>query len=109
MIEFKPDINGTTINYSSYENDVNTGCVSLTLDTLTHSTLRSIEADNDETAEGLIRSALTAAGNRNIYSCNYLPSEFNNIAVRLGFSERNGVLYGEIPFLLSGCCSCCHS
>ncbi len=106
MIEFKPDINGTTVNYSSYENGENTGFVNLTLYSSTHSTLNSINAVNDETAEGLIRSALTAAANRNIFSCNYLPENFVDVAVRLGFSERNGALYGEIPFLLSGCCGC---
>ncbi len=109
MIEFKPDINGTTVKYLSFENGKSTGNVMLTLDAPTHSTLQSIEAVNDETAEGLIRSALTAAANRNIYSVNYLPSVFTNIAVNLGFSERNGILYGEIPFLLSGCCGCSHN
>ena len=109
MIEFKPEINGKTVNYSSYENNENTGCVNLTLDSSTHSTLQAIKAINDETAEGLIRSALTAAANRNIFSCNYLSLEFAEVAIRLGFVERNGVLYGEIPFLLSGCCGCNHN
>ena len=36
MIEFKPEINGKTVNYSSYENNENTGCVNLTLDSSTH-------------------------------------------------------------------------
>ncbi len=109
MIEFKPDINGNTVNYFSFENGERTGNVTLTLDSPTHSTLRSIEALNDETAEGLIRSALTAAANRNIFSVNYLPSFFVNVAVHLGFEERKGVLYGEIPFLLSRCCGCNHN
>ena len=109
MIEFKPDIKGNTVNYVSFENGESTGSVSLTLDSPTHSTLQTIDAVNDETAEGLIRSALTAAANRNIFSVNYLPSAFVNIAVNLGFSERNGTLYGEIPFLLSGCYGCSHN
>ena len=34
---------------------------------------------------------------------------YKNIAVRLGFEDKNGSLYGEIPFLLSGCCGCNHN
>ena len=109
MIEFKPDINGSTVNYISFENGVQTGSVTLSIDSPTHSSLLSIYTVNDETAEGLIRSALTAAANRNVFSVNYLPSVFVNIAMNLGFTKRNGVLYGEIPFLLSGCCGCGHN
>ena len=109
MIEFKPDINGTTVIYRSFENNEQTGSVTLTLDSSTHCSLCTIEAINDETAEGLIRSALTAAANRNSYACNYLPSDFAVIARALGFSDKDGFLYGEIPFLLSGCCGCNHN
>lgn len=106
MIEFKPDISGNTVIYRSYENGEQTGCVSLNLDTPTHCSLNTIEAINDETAEGLIRSALTAASNRNSYACNYFSDAFVNVAKSLGFVAKNDVLYGEIPFLLAGCCGC---
>lgn len=106
MIEFKPEISGNTVIYLSYEDGECTGKVMLTLDSSTHSTLHSVTAVNEEIAEGLIRSALTAAANRNIFSVNYSASDFTDIADRLGFKDRNGALYGEIPFLLSGCCGC---
>ncbi|MBQ3498636.1 MAG: hypothetical protein IJA87_05870 [Clostridia bacterium] len=106
MIEFRPEISGNTVIYLSYEDSECTGKVILTLDSLTHSTLHSVTAVNEETAEGLIRSALTAAANRSVFSVNYSASDFIDIAVCLGFKERKGVLYGEIPFLLSGCCGC---
>ncbi len=109
MIEFKPDINDNTVIYRSFEDCKQTGSVTLTLDSSTHCSIREIEAINDETAEGLIRSALTAAANRNRFACNYIPSVFNAIARNLGFTDKEGVLYGEIPFLLSGCCGCKHN
>ncbi len=106
MIEFKPDINNSVIIYHSFENDKHTGSVTLTLDSSTRCSLREIEAVNDETAEGLIRSALTAAANRNSFACDYIASEFLSVARALGFYEKDNKLYGEIPFLLSGCCGC---
>ncbi len=109
MIEFKPEINDNQVVYRSFEDGKQTGCVTLIIDSPTHCSLRLIEAVNDETAEGLIRSALTAAANRNVFACKYIPSEFDVIARALGFSDKEGVLYGEIPFLLSGCCSCNHN
>ncbi len=105
MIEFKPNINDNIIIYNAFENSSATGRVTLCF-SKTKSEIKFIEAVNSETAEGLIRSALTAAGNRNVYSCVYEPEEFRDVALRLGFTNNDGKLYGEIPFLLSGCCCC---
>ena len=105
MIEFKPNINGEIVVYNAFENGEETGKVLLTLDK-THSCLKNIKAINDETAEGLIRSALHAAANRNAYTCVYEPDEFKSVALVLGFTEKDGKLTGEIPFLLTGCCGC---
>lgn len=109
MIEFNPYINENTVIYRSFENGAQTGCVLLTLDSSTHCSLRELEADNNETAEGLIRSALTAAANRNSYACNFLPDSFADVAKMLGFVAKDNLLYGEIPFLLAGCCGCKHN
>lgn len=109
MIEFKPQIKDNLVIYNSFENDIQTGRVTLTLDTATRSTLHLVEADNEETAEGLIRSALTAAANRNSFACDYIADNYREVAERLGFTDNNGKLYGEIPFLLSGCCGCQHN
>ena len=107
MIEFKPDINGDIIIYRAYECGEMTGRVTLTYKK-THADLKFIEANDDETAEGLIRSALSAAANRDAYTCFYEPSEFKSVALMLGFTEKDGKLWGEIPFLLTGCCGCHH-
>lgn len=105
MIEFKPDINGDIVVYRAYEGGEATGRVTLTYKK-THSDLKFIEAKDDDTAEGLIRSALSAAANRGAYTCCYEPAEYSNVAKRLGFAEKDGRLCGEIPFLLAGCCGC---
>ncbi len=108
MIEFKPNIKDNIIIYNAFEDGRETGRITLTFEK-TASKLKLIEACDDETAEGLIRSALTAAGNRNVFSCIYEPQAFASVALRLGFAENKGRLYGEIPFLLSGCCGCEHN
>ena len=106
MIEFKPDIKDNIVIYNAFEEGKNTGKVLLTVDK-TKAILRSIQAIDDETAEGLMRSALNAAANRDGYSCVYEPEEFRNVVALLGFRNENGILTGEIPFLLTGsCCGC---
>jgi hypothetical protein len=64
-----------------------------------------VTADDDEIAEGLIRSALNYCANRGAYIAYYLAEQNKNVAAALGFSENNGKLNGEIPELLKG--SCC--
>ncbi len=106
MIEFKPDIKDNIVVYNAFEDNRNTGRVLLTVEK-TKAVLVNIQAVDDETAEGLIRSALNAAANRDGYSCVYQPEEFRNVAAMLGFRNENGILVGEIPFLLTGsCCGC---
>lgn len=104
MIEFKPNIQGETVEYTAVENGKTTGHITLTYH-LTACAVLQIEADNDETAEGLIRSALNAAANRGAYTAVYEPEAFRNIAMILGFEQNGEKLTGEIPFLLTG--SCC--
>lgn len=56
-------------------------------------------------AEGLLRSALHFAGNRNAYTAVCRESAFRETLLLLGFTEEDGVFTGEIPILLLG--SCC--
>ncbi|MGN0570805.1 MAG: hypothetical protein ACI4K9_01340 [Candidatus Fimenecus sp.] len=56
-------------------------------------------------AEGLLRSALHFAGNRNAYTAFCRESAFRDTLLLLGFTEKDGVFVGEIPTLLLG--SCC--
>ncbi len=103
MIEFKPNIHGESIEYTAVEDGRATGIILLTFH-LTACSVKRIEADNDETAEGLIRSALNAAANRSAYTADYEPEAFRNIAMILGFEQNGDKLTGEIPFLLTGHC-----
>lgn len=59
---------------------------------------------DDETYEGLMRSALNYGGNRNAYIAYYSAKNALNVAKMLGFEENKDKLYGEIPFLLQGHC-----
>lgn len=65
----------------------------------------SVEAEDDEIAEGLIRSALNYCANRGTYIAHYLAADFGHIAEMLGFAAEGGAPTGEIPELLKG--SCC--
>ena len=106
MIEFKPDIKDNVVIYNAFEEGKNTGKVLLTVEK-TKAKLVSIQAIDAETAEGLMRSALNAAANRDGYNCTYEPEAFRDVAQLLGFRNENGKLVGEIPFLLTGsCCGC---
>lgn len=55
--------------------------------------------------EGLLRSALHFAGNRNAYTAVCRESAFRETLLLLGFTEKDGAFSGEIPTLLLG--SCC--
>ncbi len=103
MIEFKPDIHGETVQYQAVENGKTVGRITLTFHK-TAAAVKYVEALDDETAEGLIRSALNAAANRGAYTCVYEPDDFVSVAALLGFEEENGKRTGEIPFLLAGHC-----
>ena len=55
--------------------------------------------------EGLLRSALHFAGNRNAYTVVCRENDFRETLLLLGFAEQDSVFTGEIPTLLLG--SCC--
>lgn len=55
--------------------------------------------------EGLVRSALHFAGNRNAYIAVCRESDCRSVLLLLGFTEKDGTFVGEIPTLLLG--SCC--
>lgn len=60
--------------------------------------------EDDETYEGLIRSALNYGANRNAYIAYYSAEKATGVAKLLGFEEQGDKLSGEIPFLLQGRC-----
>ena len=65
----------------------------------------AIETNGDEIMiEGLIRAALTYAGNRNAYIASCTAQEYDGVLTMLGFEKENGVYTGEIPELLQGTC-----
>lgn len=59
---------------------------------------------DEETYEGLMRSALNYCGNRNAYTAYYSSKNAVKVAKTLGFEQQGDKLYGEIPFLLQGNC-----
>ena len=64
-----------------------------------------IETNGDSLmVEGLIRAALTYAGNRNAYTASCTAEEFDGVLTLLGFVKTDGVYTGEIPELLQGTC-----
>ena len=68
----------------------------------------TVETNGDKLmVEGLIRAALTYAGNRNAYIASCTAQEYDGVLTMLGFEKENGVFTGEIPELLQG--SCCKS
>ncbi len=103
MIEFRPDITDGEVSYAAFESGENVGSARLTFSG-TRCELMSVGAEDEETAEGLIRACLNAAGNRGAYSCLYKADAFSGVARSLGFEDSPQGLYGEIPFVLAGCC-----
>lgn len=69
------------------------------------SILKIDSESDDETIEGLIRSALNYGANRGAYIASFDADKGINVALLLGFKEKDGSLTGEIPELLAG--SCC--
>ena len=66
----------------------------------------SVDCGDDIITEGLARSAMNYAANRNAYIAK-ISSDISSAAfVRLGFSG-NDVLSVEIPEALAGGCNCC--
>lgn len=64
----------------------------------------SLKADRlPDFAEGLIRSALAYGATRGAYTAEVSPVVSAEMFVRLGFAEKNGALYAEIPDILFGC------
>lgn len=61
--------------------------------------------DDAELVEGLIRSALHFASNRNAYMAFCNENKYKSVLDLLGFEYNEGNYYGDIPTLLSG--SCC--
>lgn len=108
MLEFKPfDIDGELHGYRAEENGVEIGNCIFSVGGLFADVL-SVEADDPLTAEGLVRSALNFAANRNAYMAR---ADVNRVSAEpfktLGFEEENGFYVSDIPSALTGSCSHC--
>ncbi|MBP9988469.1 MAG: hypothetical protein KBT46_03130 [Ruminococcus sp.] len=94
------------VGFDLSENNTECGRSIARLDKYTMEIL-SVETNADaETVEGFIRSTLNYGANRNAYIAYYKAENGVDVAKTLGFEiNSDGILEGEIPFLLQG--SCC--
>lgn len=91
--------------YVAYESEEIKGNTLVEVDGY-YATILSITNSEDKlVVEGLIRSALNFAGNRNCYIAKCSIEEVSDVLTLLGFENNNVVYSGEIPELLKG--SCC--
>ncbi len=116
MLTFKPKTNkdlgekyidnNRALGYIAYDdNGVECGFSAFYLNGYTVEIIEvSVDDKDPETQEGLIRSALNYAANRNAYIAYYSADEGVDVAKLLGFELKEDRLTGEIPFLLTGHC-----
>lgn len=116
MLRFKPKTNdqlgekykddSDALGYIAYDdNETDCGRVVFYIDGYSMRIACVDVPDGDEeTQEGLIRSALNYAGNRNAYIAYYEAQEACKVALLLGFEKNRDKLCGEIPELLKGHC-----
>lgn len=92
--------------YVAEENGVSSGKCMVTVDGQTCA-ISGLSVLNEDAllTEGLLRSALHFAGNRNAYTAVCREEKYRAVLLLLGFTEQDGVFTGEIPTLLLG--SCC--
>ena len=58
--------------------------------------------------ELLVRASLHFAANRGAFSAHCALPAYKDTLLTLGFTERDGDFFGEIPTLLQGSCTHCH-
>ena len=97
--------NCTYGGYIALENDLNKGSILFEIDGYYVEILSISSVDDKLLIEGLIRSALNFAGNRNAYIAKSKLTKNKDVLMLLDFKEENGTYTGEIPELLKG--SCC--
>lgn len=96
--------NRTYGGYIALENDINKGCILFEIDGYYVELLAISSVEDNLLIEGLIRSALNFAGNRNAYVAKCKLIQNKDVLTLLGFKEENGTYTGEIPELLKGTC-----
>ncbi len=108
MIFFKPDNNNNNENVRILALDGETDIGSCTVRVNGYECVLSdiyVETDDSLVIEGLIRSALNYAANRNAYTAVCRDEKYSDVLKLLGFEKIGGSYSGEIPELLKG--SCC--
>ena len=71
--------------------------------------IQALVCSEELLAEGLVRSALHFAANRNAYCAECTALGFDRVLQRMGFQKNEIGYAGEIPFLLQGSCGHCSS
>lgn len=106
MIKFLPfEIDGA-VGIRAVENDTDIGFCTFEINDF-DMTFLTVECDNDIVTEGIARSAMNYAANRNAYIAKISKEISSPAFTRLGFSG-NELLCVEIPEALTSGCSCGH-
>lgn len=92
--------------YIAFEADKQIGACLVQIEGYT-CTVSEVRAENNDplVIEGLLRSALNFAGNRNVYIARCTEEEICDVLMLLGFTKKADTYEGDIPTLLAG--SCC--
>ncbi|MBR4858532.1 MAG: hypothetical protein IKU08_05030 [Clostridia bacterium] len=104
MIRFIPFDRKEVTEITAFDGDNPVGTCTFTTDGY-FMTFRSVECDDGIITEGLARSAMNYAANRNAYIAKISKDISSSAFIRLGFSGDD-VLSVEIPEALASGCSC---
>lgn len=104
MIRFVPCEKENSVEFTAYDSDALVGKAEFCIDGFNMNFI-SINCSDDVIIEGLARSAMNYAANRNAYIASVPKELFSSAFEKLGFSG-NEVLSVEIPEALMTGCSC---
>ena len=104
MIKFIPNENKDIIGFCALDDEKILGSCTFKIDGY-FMTFTSVECDDDIIAEGLARSAMNYAANRNAYIAKISKDISSPAFIRLGFSGDD-MLSVEIPEALASGCTC---
>lgn len=107
MIRFVPLEKENCVEVNAFDGDKAIGSTQFTVDGFNMYFI-TVECDDDVIVEGLARSAMNYAANRNAYIANIKKELSAPAFIRLGFAGEE-VLSVEIPEALMSGCSGCHN
>ncbi len=104
MIRFIPFEENGVIGFAAVEGENKSGVCTFSINGF-YMTFDSVECSDDIVTEGLARSAMNYAANRNVYIAKISKELSSPAFIRLGF-QGDDVLSVEIPEALASGCTC---